>query len=69
MHQTKQCAIYILDETSLTFAQEAHALLERLLAHAQALAEAEARVDYFATSLPTMLLFHDDLQDRQVGLT
>ncbi|KAI7845803.1 hypothetical protein COHA_000715 [Chlorella ohadii] len=45
--------------------EEAHALLERLLQHAQALAEAEARVDYFATSLPTMLLFHDDLQERQ----
>ncbi len=67
----------ILDETFPAAAaaapaaalQDAHALLERLLAHAQALAEAEARVDYFATSLPTMLLFHDDLQERQVGLT
>lgn len=46
--------------------QEAHALLERLLEHAQALAESQARVDYFATSLPTMLLFHDDPQERQV---
>lgn len=51
---------------SILAPQEAHALLERLLEHAQALAESQARVDYFATSLPTMLLFHDDLQERQV---
>ena len=48
-------------------AQEAHRLLERLLGHAQVLAASEAAVDYFATSLPTMLLFHDDIQERQVG--
>lgn len=52
---------------SLWFSQEAHALLERLLDHAQSLAESQARVDYFATSLPTMLLFHDDPRERQVG--
>ncbi|PRW32971.1 TPR repeat-containing isoform B [Chlorella sorokiniana] len=45
--------------------EDAHALLERLLEHAQVLAESQARVDYFATSLPAMLLFHDDLQERQ----
>jgi hypothetical protein len=36
-----------------------------LLAHAQALQKAEARIEYSATSLPTMLLFEDDLQARQ----
>ena len=28
----------------------------------------EAKVDYFATSLPTMLLFEDDIQLRQETL-
>ncbi len=41
-------------------------LLRDLLAYAQALAKAEAKIDYFATSLPTMLLFADDLQARQL---
>ena len=44
---------------------EAARLLRDLLAHARALAKAEAKIDYFATSLPTMLLFEDDLQARQ----
>jgi tetratricopeptide (TPR) repeat protein len=43
----------------------ARQLLRRLLAHAQQLRTAEARIDYFATSLPAMLLFEDDLQFRQ----
>jgi hypothetical protein len=29
------------------------------------LQKATAKIDYFATSLPTMLLFEDDLQFRQ----
>jgi tetratricopeptide (TPR) repeat protein len=40
-------------------------LLRQLLAYAQSLQKAEARIEYFATSLPTMLLFEDDLQARQ----
>jgi hypothetical protein len=39
--------------------------LRDLLAHARRLARTKATVDYFATSLPTMLLFDDNLQARQ----
>ena len=44
---------------------EAEKLLGELLACAQELQKSEAKIDYFATSLPTMLLFEDDLQHRQ----
>ncbi len=44
---------------------KARKLLRHLLAYAQQLQMAGARIDYFATSLPTMLLFDDDLQYRQ----
>ncbi len=40
--------------------------LRELLAYARQLAKTPAKIDYFATSLPTMLLFDDDLQFRQV---
>jgi tetratricopeptide (TPR) repeat protein len=40
-------------------------LLNSLLAYAKGLHKAEAKIDYFATSLPTMLLFEDDLKYRQ----
>jgi len=40
-------------------------LFRDLLAYAQALQKAPAEIDYFATSLPTMLLFEDDLRFRQ----
>ena len=40
-------------------------LLRELLAYAQTLEKSKAKLDYFATSLPTMLLFDDDLQSRQ----
>jgi tetratricopeptide (TPR) repeat protein len=40
-------------------------LFRELLAYAQTLRKAPAKIDYFATSLPTMLLFEDDLQFRQ----
>jgi tetratricopeptide (TPR) repeat protein len=40
-------------------------LLHDLLAYARRLPHAPAQIDYFATSLPTMLLFEDDLQFRQ----
>ncbi len=36
-----------------------------LLTYARQLQKAEAKIDYFATSLPTMLLFDDDLRFRQ----
>jgi tetratricopeptide (TPR) repeat protein len=47
--------------------QEAKAArrLRELLAYAQKLQTAPARIDYFATSLPAMLLFEDDIQLRQ----
>jgi tetratricopeptide (TPR) repeat protein len=45
---------------------EARRLCSALLSHARRLRTAPAKVDYFATSLPTMLLFDDDLQRRQV---
>jgi tetratricopeptide (TPR) repeat protein len=47
--------------------QEAKAqrLFQDLLAHARALQTAPAKIDYFATSLPSMLLFEDDLPFRQ----
>ena len=44
---------------------KAKKLLRDLLAYAQQLAKTQAKIDYFATSLPTMLLFDDDLQFRQ----
>ncbi len=40
-------------------------LLRELLANARKLQNAPAKTDYFATSLPAMLLFDDDLQFRQ----
>lgn len=40
-------------------------LFRELLAYAQQLQQADAKIDYFATSLPTMLLFDDDLRRRQ----
>lgn len=45
--------------------QKAVRLLRSLLDHARSLGEAPAKIDYFATSLPALLLFDDDLQARQ----
>jgi tetratricopeptide (TPR) repeat protein len=45
--------------------QSAQRLLRDLLAYARELARTPAKIDYFATSLPTMLVFEDDLQKRQ----
>jgi hypothetical protein len=39
--------------------------LRNLLAYGRKLEKTPAEIDYFATSLPTMLLFDDDLQFRQ----
>ena len=44
---------------------KAQQLLTDLLAYAKDLEKQPAVIDYFATSLPTMLLFDDDLQARQ----
>ena len=43
----------------------AQKLLRELLTYAQDLQRSQAKIDYFATSLPTMLLFEDDIQFRQ----
>jgi Tfp pilus assembly protein FimV len=42
--------------------EESEALLRELLAYADRLVRQKATIDYFATSLPSMLLFNDDLQ-------
>ncbi len=44
---------------------KAKKLFRDLLAYSKTLGKSEAKIDYFATSLPTMLLFDDDLQYRQ----
>ena len=44
---------------------KAKKLFRELIVYAQQLQKTEAKIDYFATSLPTMLLFDDDLQFRQ----
>jgi tetratricopeptide (TPR) repeat protein len=44
---------------------KAKALFQELLAYARSLRKTKAKIDYFATSLPTLLLFEDDLQFRQ----
>jgi tetratricopeptide (TPR) repeat protein len=49
---------------NLGHAEAARAVLSSLAAHAEALAAAEPRIDYFATSLPNLLLFDDDLGKR-----
>lgn len=45
---------------------EAAKLFKAMLTYAKGLEKEIAKIDYFATSLPTMLLFNDDLQFRQV---
>jgi tetratricopeptide (TPR) repeat protein len=44
---------------------KANALFRKLLAYAGELQKEKAQIDYFATSLPAMLLFDDNLQVRQ----
>jgi len=44
---------------------KAKKLFSDLLRYGQKLQKSTAKIDYFATSLPTMLLFEDDLQFRQ----
>jgi predicted Zn-dependent protease len=43
---------------------EATLLFEQILAYAQTLAQTAPGIDYFATSLSTMLLFEDDPEAR-----
>jgi tetratricopeptide (TPR) repeat protein len=45
-------------------AAEARDLARGILAEADHLANTEPKIDYFATSLPAMLLFHEDLRRR-----
>jgi tetratricopeptide (TPR) repeat protein len=45
--------------------RKARQLFDQLLAYARELQTSPARIDFFATSLPTMLLFDDDLSFRQ----
>lgn len=47
----------------------ATALTAGLSAHARRSASTPARIDYFATSLPSLLLFHDDPQHQQDAVT
>ncbi len=58
---------WVFADTAEAKSQKAKAkkLLRDLLAYAQKLQKTPARIDYFATSLPTLLLFEDDLQSRQ----
>jgi tetratricopeptide (TPR) repeat protein len=44
---------------------KARELFDQLLAYGRRIQSSPARIDYFATSLPTMLLFDDDLSFRQ----
>jgi tetratricopeptide (TPR) repeat protein len=44
---------------------KAKKIFRNLLAYGQRLQKSAAKIDYFATSLPAMLLFDDDLQFRQ----
>ena len=45
--------------------QEAAAMIRGLNEYAEALLVTPARIDYFATSLPSILLFEEDLQKKQ----
>lgn len=44
---------------------ESKKLFKALLVHAKKMENTTAKIDYFATSLPTLLLFDEDLQFRQ----
>jgi tetratricopeptide (TPR) repeat protein len=45
--------------------EEATVLFQQILDYASALDQETPKIDYFATSLPTMLLFEEDLSKRQ----
>jgi tetratricopeptide (TPR) repeat protein len=75
----RQMAVQAFSETTyykalalekLGRSKEAEQLLRDLLAHARSMKSQKAQIDYFATSLPAMLLFDDDLQKRNlIGAT
>jgi len=44
---------------------EAQELFAAMLTYGQKLEQQKAKIDYFATSLPSLLLFEDDLEERQ----
>jgi tetratricopeptide (TPR) repeat protein len=44
--------------------EHARQVFQNIAAHADAIEQQEPKIDYFATSLPTMLLFHEDLAHR-----
>ena len=44
---------------------EAIKLFRTILAYSETLNQEQSKIDYFATSLPTMLLFRDDLEKKQ----
>jgi hypothetical protein len=44
--------------------EQAEQVFRQIAAHADELELPEPKIDYFATSLPTMLLFHEDLEQR-----
>jgi tetratricopeptide (TPR) repeat protein len=55
----------VLAARRLGEADYAEELVAGLADHTERLARTPARIDYFATSLPALLLFEDDLQHRQ----
>ena len=59
-------ALFALAWQRLGMPERAKSLFTELLAHARELQKQTAKIDYFATSLPTMLLFDEDIQSVQV---
>ena len=55
----------ILSMKELGRGREAETVCRALEDYARSLLETRAKIDYFATSLPTMLIFDDDIQLRQ----
>jgi tetratricopeptide (TPR) repeat protein len=45
--------------------EEAHAIFKKIYDYSLALEQQTPEIDYFATSLPAMLLFEEDLMERQ----
>jgi len=60
---TERSAAAVLALARLDEVQAARDLLDEFAAFVDELSRTPGEVDYFATSLPTMLLFHDDPQD------
>jgi tetratricopeptide (TPR) repeat protein len=48
---------------------EARQVLEAMAAHAEAESKIPARIDYFATSLPNLLVFEEDIQESKKAWT